>query len=143
MCNNYQGFSNYPTWAFKLWIDNEEGSYNYWNDKAQSLADKHGKDGAVSYLAEELKNDITEFMPELEGMYSDIFTWAMGQVDWREIAESMLEDIEVEADTDDPMCQCGHRESEHYHESGTCLADVVTTGGVGNCPCLEFEAEEE
>ncbi len=26
----YNGWSNYETWNVKLWMDNDEGSYNYW-----------------------------------------------------------------------------------------------------------------
>ena len=26
----YNGWSSYETWLVKLWMDNEEGTYNYW-----------------------------------------------------------------------------------------------------------------
>ena len=104
MCNSYQGWSNYPTWAVSLWINNEEGSYNYWNDKAQELANEHGKDEAKYKLAEELKEEFANpdiFLDKSASMYDDILQWAMEQVDWFEIAESMLEDIEVELDEEE------------------------------------------
>lgn len=101
MCNQYQGYSNYPTWAVSLWLNNDANNYSHWVDRAQDLANESGKEDAVSDLASELENEVTEFAPEVEGMYSDIFTWAMDQVDWQEIAESMLEDIEVESDDEE------------------------------------------
>ena len=33
-------------------------------------------------------------MPELPGMYSDLLQTAFDAIDWREIAEALLEDVE-------------------------------------------------
>lgn len=33
----YNGWSNYETWNVKLWIDNEEGSYDYWREQTPAV----------------------------------------------------------------------------------------------------------
>ena len=101
MCNSYQGYTNYPTWAVSLWLGNDEGSYSQWDDRAQELANKHGKEDAVYKLAEELKDEVMEGDPLSGSMYSDMLSWATGLVNWNDIAENMLEDIEPEGDEED------------------------------------------
>lgn len=44
-------------------------------------------------------------MPEVQGMWSDLLSAALSEVDWYEIAEAMLEEVEFEQDeevTDSP-----------------------------------------
>lgn len=36
----YNGWTNYETWNVALWLDNEEGSYNYWRETAQEIYDE-------------------------------------------------------------------------------------------------------
>jgi len=33
--HKYNGWTNYETWAVKLWMDNEEPSYRYWRERAE------------------------------------------------------------------------------------------------------------
>jgi hypothetical protein len=96
----YQGWANYETWAVKLWIDNEEGSYRYWNEEARDTAQGEidtdpadWKDTATSNLADKLKNEHEDNAPELGGPYGDLLTAALSEVDWYEIAGAMIEDV--------------------------------------------------
>lgn len=103
MCNQYQGYSNYPTWSVSLWIDNEESSCNYWNEQAEELIQEYqDKNTAIGKLADMLKDKIDgNDRPELDGMYNDILEWSMDNVNWYEIAEHITEDMEVESDDDE------------------------------------------
>ena len=87
----YQGWKNYETWCVKLWIDNEEGNYRYWREQTQEA----GKDGA-STLAMQLHTEIEDAAPSLDGMWADLMSAALSEVDWYEIAEAMIGDEEWE-----------------------------------------------
>lgn len=87
MSETYNGYTNYPTWNVKLWIDNEEGSYNYWHDAAREAED-------ASDLARRLQEEHEEAAPDLgASTFSDMLGYAMGLVNWYEIAEMLIEDV--------------------------------------------------
>ena len=90
---SYNGWTNYETWNVNLWLGNEEGSYNYWQEQAREL-------GNVTDLASALESEIMDNAPELPGLYGDILTANLQTVNWREIAESMLGDIDEDDDDD-------------------------------------------
>tara|TARA_Y100000310_G_scaffold63081_1_gene58358 strand:- start:1410 stop:1700 length:291 start_codon:yes stop_codon:yes gene_type:complete len=87
MSNKYNGWTNYETWNVNLWLSNDEGTYNYILD----LAKDHADDAPM--LANALEAFVDELEPELEpSMFSDILSAAMREVNWREIADTLLED---------------------------------------------------
>jgi hypothetical protein len=96
----YNGWTNYETWNLALWIDNEQGSYNYWRERArESLAGQNSEtrearvsDAAVD-LADELKGETEDNAPKLEGFYGDILGAAISEVNWYEIAKNWIEEI--------------------------------------------------
>ena len=109
----YNGWTNYETWAVKLWIDNEQGSYEYWREQARSAfndetADKspnvymNHSDNARSYLAhvlEEQHDSASEHpvFKAAEGkVYADLLNAALSEVNWHEISGSLLEAEELE-----------------------------------------------
>ncbi len=93
----YNGWSNYETWAVNLWLTNEEGSYRYWTDRTREViaetADDDDDSSALSRLAEELKESIHEACAiEKASLAADLMNAALGEVDWYEIARSMIDD---------------------------------------------------
>lgn len=106
----YNGWANYETWAVKLWIDNEEPSYRH----ALSLATEHYSDASADKtfsraerarfaLAEALKEEFEDGNP-LAGetnAYSDLLSAALSEVDWDEIAEAYIEEVQEEIDEED------------------------------------------
>lgn len=102
----YNGWTNYETWAVKLWMDNDEGSYLYWKERAQETFDnaKAGdayatqtREQAATYeLSEQLKDEHNDNNPceESNNVYTDLMRAALDSVNWYEIAESLLEDVE-------------------------------------------------
>jgi hypothetical protein len=91
--NTYNGWTNYQTWVVKLWIDNEQHSQEYWLDRAaQCLKESEGdKDEARYNLSSELEIEHDECAPEVSGVFADLLQRSMGLVEWREIADSLLE----------------------------------------------------
>jgi hypothetical protein len=114
--NRYNGWTNYETWAVALWIDNDQGSQEHWGGVAHEAYEEAVRDpnedtrdqwthSAAVAVAERLKDDLTdeESCPLLgqASVYSDLLTAALGEVNWYEIAEHMVEDCEraeIEAD---------------------------------------------
>ena len=112
----YNGWTNYETWAVKLWIDNEEPSYNYWRETTREVWSECEERGnayldtrqlrAQSMLAERLKEELDD-QAEVEihvhgrkvdaSFYNDLMNAALGEVNWHEIADSMLADMEEES----------------------------------------------
>lgn len=111
----YNGWTNYETWNVKLWIDNEEGSYNYWREQAQEVyddakADADDENGetreeaAISSLRDVLQSHFEEQKDELldaakmsSSMWADLLGAALSEVNWHEIAVAMID----ECDKDD------------------------------------------
>ena len=91
----YNGWKNYETWNVKLWLDNEEGTQELQNAWAHDVQNNHRP---ISDLADIIKDFIEENNPLLgeASLYSDILSAALGDVDWYEIAEHILNDYEDE-----------------------------------------------
>lgn len=101
----YNGWTNYETWVTALWLDNDEGSQNYWRKIAGEckLAAPHAdqvekeiwtiEEAARFTLADRLKDEIEEGSPVQEAsLYSDLLGAALQEVNWNEIAENLLSD---------------------------------------------------
>lgn len=102
----YNGWTNYETWVVNLWMTNEEGSYNYYRERAEEVKkdnteDDGSDDGKVDIeqathdLADILKDEFEEGASERipQGtVWADLIGAALSEVDWREIAEHLLED---------------------------------------------------
>jgi hypothetical protein len=103
----YNGWTNYETWAVKLWIDNEQGTYEYWREAAVDAWEMAGDEtpnqfmdhssNAQSMLATRLKDehdsqsDHPVFAAAEGSVYADLLNAALSDVNWHEIAESLLE----------------------------------------------------
>ena len=102
MCDKYNGYTNYETWNVKLWIDNDQGEQEYWAEEAQRIYDAEtDKDDAANTLSATLKDYFQENKPDVSGTYSDLLQGALDSVNWYEIAENMLEDVDKAEDKED------------------------------------------
>lgn len=88
----YNGWTNYETWLVNLWLGNEQGTADYWLERARELS---GHVYPTRALADELREEIAEqSFPEVPGLYGDLLGAALSEVDWREIAEHWIADCQ-------------------------------------------------
>ena len=105
----YNGWTNYETWNVKLWMDNDQGSYNHFNELAQDCYDNAEAEKSFTRderatldLADALKDEFQEACPDLgASCWADLLLAALGEVNWYEIAEHLIEEVDKESGTDD------------------------------------------
>ena len=86
--STYNGWTNYETWNVKLWLDNDEGSYNMLREMAE---DAKTAEYPKAQLSNALKDLVEENAPDLgASMYADLLGAAISDVNWYEIAENIL-----------------------------------------------------
>ena len=99
----YNGLTNYETWNWKLWLDNDEGRYNYWQERVKDILRMGVKPRwetvdqfRRSILAEELQADCDErldlFTNDESGPFVDILNTGISSINWNEIAENLLDE---------------------------------------------------
>lgn len=106
MSEGYNGWTNYETWVANLWMDNDQGSQEFFREQAKEIYDgprnpyrDHMTREADSGLtfADWLKEFHEENRPELPGVYGDLLGGALGAVNWDEIArhhiDAVLEEV--------------------------------------------------
>jgi len=93
---DYNGWTNYETWAVALWIDNDEDSYRERQELARQFErdeDDPDSEADVAGYADAIKEWVErDMVPDLgASLASDLLGAALSEVNWREIAESWLE----------------------------------------------------
>lgn len=100
----YNGWTNFATWGCKLILDNDCGLYDQTQEMAREAAKIGGRESVYK-----LEVELREFVGELCGLESpgeyatepsdmakQLLGAAMCEVNWREIAESLLNDLDDE-----------------------------------------------
>jgi hypothetical protein len=107
--SEYNGWSNYETWVVKLWMDNAEGTQEYWQERTRQIAEECRAAGGTDVLTaeQEARGELAEALnlwheearPEMEnaGVFLDLLRHSLGRVDWDEIATSLMDDQELHA----------------------------------------------
>jgi len=98
----YNGWYNYETWVVNLWMDNDEGSQAYWLEQAEECVKVDGKEDAVSSLEDLIKEDHEQrwsgINQDRASVFSDLMGAALSEVNWREIAQHLVDEVEVEVE---------------------------------------------
>ena len=102
----YAGWENYATWAVNTWLDNDQATQEMVMSVVEdsimrSAVCEQVESGiwtpeqAARYMvADDLKAMVDDeecgFLPDVGGMAGDLLGWAVGQVNWDEIADSWI-----------------------------------------------------
>ena len=91
---SYNGYSNYETWLFNLWLTNETdilATYGFEIERSIN-------EGSSKYFADYLLSTVEENFDilEIDGFFRDLLSSAIQEVDFREIAQLHIEDYKRE-----------------------------------------------
>lgn len=100
---------NDATHTVRLWLANSEGDYRHWTERAQALYDATDTDETHGYrinetqqaLSDEMRYALEEIPDGLTGMYADLLRGALDMVDWYDVAEQFVEEIEPATPTEE------------------------------------------
>lgn len=102
----YNGWPNYETWCVNLWMDNEQGSQEFFRETAKEIygevtphPDFNRAETARFRFADWLKDHHEENRPEMPtcGLYYDLLSAALAAVNWDRIARHYIDAVEEEA----------------------------------------------
>ena len=109
MNEKYNGWINYETWLVSLWMSNEESCYEYWRERTREHLLAAESDNLVIQgvlkvqqtarynLATELEDETRESGPtEENGLFVDLLNAAFSRIDWQEIADNWITEIQSE-----------------------------------------------
>ena len=90
MSTDYNGWTNYETWNVALWIDNEQGSQEYWREVTREIRETASEASQVKDAIWSIEQ-AARFT--LADQLEDLLGSALDNVNWREIAGNWLENL--------------------------------------------------
>tara|TARA_R100000329_G_C7558067_1_gene197335 strand:+ start:485 stop:775 length:291 start_codon:yes stop_codon:yes gene_type:complete len=86
MSNKYNGWTNYETWNFNLWITNDEEDYNYALKLAEDCENRYDLSKKLEEWAIEMADDCSC----VYGFISDMINSSIKEVNFYEVAQSIM-----------------------------------------------------
>lgn len=88
--DEYNGWYNYETWVCALWLQNDQGSCNYWEEMTNGCDSVYD---LSKMIEEEVKdNDPTN---DQASMYADLMSAAISEINFHEIANHFWDDYRI------------------------------------------------
>lgn len=106
----YNGWTNYETWLVKLWMDNDQGSYEHYKELTREIQSGDNtnrflpdRDMTVYNLAKAISHEFYDANPigDDASVWNDLMSAALSEVNWQEIAQSLIDDNPIETDSEE------------------------------------------
>lgn len=83
----YNGYTNYETWLVNLWMDSD-GITNYFGETIDARTNAYDLGKEISEYYDE---DSERVFGGKAGLYADIVTQTLKEVNWQEIASGIID----------------------------------------------------
>lgn len=95
--DRYNGWTNWETWNFKLWLDNDVATYNHFQEFAKVTLEDDKIEFKISdvekYLREYAEDEIDNYIEGKEmGWINDFINMSKCEIDFHDIALHILKD---------------------------------------------------
>ena len=90
--NKYNGWTNYETWNFNLWITNEESDHSHALELAEDSENEYGLSKKLEEWAEDMASDALTSYEYTHGFIKDMVNSSVGEVNFYEVAEHLWEE---------------------------------------------------
>ena len=99
MSSKYNGWTNYETWNFNLWITNEESDHAYALVLAKESENKYGLSKKLEEWAEDMADDVLRSYEYTHGFIKDMVNSSIKEVNFYEVAEHLWDEAHTESVT--------------------------------------------
>jgi len=79
----FNGFTNKPTWTLAIWLETDESLKNYWKYKTKSLSEDELSKELQTYF--EVRNPLSKEF----SIYSNLLIDSLKSIDWGEVAKKL------------------------------------------------------
>ena len=94
--NKYNGWTNYETWNFNLWITNEESDYSHALELAFDSEHKYELSKKLESWAEDMADDVFSSCEHTHGFINDIVNSSIREVNFSQVAEHLWDEVHDE-----------------------------------------------
>ncbi len=93
MSEEHNGWTNWETACVHLWIRGEEPSSKYWTWRAENLDTEDLRAALMLHYSGAMDD-----MEDLPGVFRELLSSSLLQVNWQEIAEALREGMDEEGE---------------------------------------------
>ena len=92
----YNGWSNFETWIFNLWITNNEGDYRHALQLTEDSINKYELSKDLEEWAEDMADDVLRSYEYAHGFIKDMVNTSIKEVNFYEVAEHLWDEVHNE-----------------------------------------------